>query len=93
MHGSLMVWEGSAGRLWLYLRYYLPQLYQRKRKTGPKQTFNLVGMIIVAARPRYGATFFGYLINAASWGLWPVVFPLPPPESTILILNADVRMG
>lgn len=50
-------------------------------------------MVIVAAGPGYGATFFGYLINAASRGLWPVVFSLPLPESTILMLHADVRLG
>ncbi|KAK0103174.1 hypothetical protein ONS95_014971 [Cadophora gregata] len=37
-------------------------------------TINFVGMVIVAAGPGYGATFFGYLINAASWGLWPVLY-------------------
>lgn len=31
-------------------------------------------MVIVAAGPNYGATFFGYLINAASWGFWPVLY-------------------
>jgi MFS transporter, ACS family, pantothenate transporter len=31
-------------------------------------------MVIVAAGPGYGATFFGYLINAASWGFWPVLY-------------------
>jgi ACS family pantothenate transporter-like MFS transporter len=30
-------------------------------------------MVIVASGASYGATFFGYLINAATWGLWPVV--------------------
>ncbi|KEF52947.1 uncharacterized protein A1O9_10853 [Exophiala aquamarina CBS 119918] len=35
---------------------------------------NFVGMIIVAAYPNYGAVFFGYLINAASWGFWPVLY-------------------
>lgn len=38
------------------------------------QIFNFVGMIIVASYPDYGATFFGYLINAASWGYWPVLY-------------------
>ncbi|KAH8600113.1 retrograde regulation protein 2 [Bisporella sp. PMI_857] len=37
-------------------------------------TINFVGMIIVVSYPGYGATFFGYLINAASWGLWPVMY-------------------
>jgi hypothetical protein len=37
------------------------------------QTCNFVGMVIVASGTSYGATFFGYLINAATWGLWPVV--------------------
>lgn len=31
-------------------------------------------MVIVASYPNYGATFFGYLINAASWGYWPVLY-------------------
>lgn len=31
-------------------------------------------MVIVAASPGYGATFFGYLINAASWGFWPILY-------------------
>lgn len=31
-------------------------------------------MVIVAVGPGYGATFFGYLINAASWGFWPVLY-------------------
>jgi ACS family pantothenate transporter-like MFS transporter len=31
-------------------------------------------MVIVATGPSYGATFFGYLINAASWGFWPVLY-------------------
>jgi len=35
---------------------------------------NFVGMVIVAAYPAYGAVFFGYLINAASWGFWPIVY-------------------
>lgn len=35
---------------------------------------NFVGMIIVVSDPGYGGTFFGYLINAASWGLWPVMY-------------------
>ena len=32
-------------------------------------------MVTVASGASYGATFFGYLINAATWGLWPVVNP------------------
>ncbi|KAF2815549.1 putative pantothenate transporter [Mytilinidion resinicola] len=35
---------------------------------------NFVGMVTVASQPGYGATFFGYLINAASWGFWPVLY-------------------
>lgn len=35
---------------------------------------NFVGMVIVASYPNYGAVFFGYLINAASWGFWPVLY-------------------
>ena len=37
---------------------------------------NFVGMVIVASYAGYGATFFGYLLNAATWGLWPVVSTL-----------------
>ncbi|EHY53887.1 hypothetical protein HRR81_001369 [Exophiala dermatitidis] len=40
----------------------------------PPALFNFVGMVIVAAYPGYGATFFGYMINAASWGYWPIVY-------------------
>ena len=35
---------------------------------------NFVGMVVVATYPTYGAVFFGYLINAASWGFWPVLY-------------------
>jgi MFS transporter, ACS family, pantothenate transporter len=38
------------------------------------QIFNFVGMVIVAVYPDYGVTFFGYMINAASWGYWPVLY-------------------
>ncbi|KAJ4263408.1 hypothetical protein NW762_006227 [Fusarium torreyae] len=37
-------------------------------------TINFVGMVIVASGASYGVTFFGYLINAASWGFWPVLY-------------------
>lgn len=37
------------------------------------QVVNFVGMIVVVSNASYGATFFGYMINAASWGMWPVV--------------------
>ncbi|KAL4799619.1 major facilitator superfamily domain-containing protein [Aspergillus venezuelensis] len=37
---------------------------------------NLVGMIILAVGPDYGATFLGYMLNAASWGYWPVLYAL-----------------
>lgn len=37
-------------------------------------TCNFVGMVTVASGASYGATFFGYLINAATWGLWPVLY-------------------
>ncbi|KAF2014042.1 putative allantoate permease [Aaosphaeria arxii CBS 175.79] len=36
--------------------------------------FNFIGMVVVVASPNFGATFFGYLINAASWGFWPVCY-------------------
>ncbi|KAL4969802.1 major facilitator superfamily domain-containing protein [Aspergillus stella-maris] len=35
---------------------------------------NLVGMIILAVGSNYGATFLGYMLNAASWGYWPVLY-------------------
>ncbi|RDW87083.1 putative Major facilitator superfamily transporter [Aspergillus mulundensis] len=35
---------------------------------------NLVGMVILAVGPNYGATFLGYMLNAASWGYWPVLY-------------------
>ena len=31
-------------------------------------------MVIVASYPSYGATFFGYMLNATSWGFWPVLY-------------------
>ena len=31
-------------------------------------------MIIVAIGPTYGVTFFGYMLNGASWGFWPVFY-------------------
>ncbi|KAF2644628.1 retrograde regulation protein 2 [Massarina eburnea CBS 473.64] len=37
-------------------------------------TLNFIGMVIVACYPNYGATFFGYLLNATSWGFWPVLY-------------------
>ncbi|KAJ9216640.1 hypothetical protein DTO166G4_1856 [Paecilomyces variotii] len=37
-------------------------------------TLNFIGMVIVAIGPNYGATFFGYMINGASWGYWPLLF-------------------
>ncbi|KAN0096657.1 putative allantoate permease [Hyaloscypha variabilis] len=37
-------------------------------------TCNFVGMVIIASGASYGATFFGYLINAATWGLWPLLY-------------------
>ncbi|KAF2788792.1 retrograde regulation protein 2 [Melanomma pulvis-pyrius CBS 109.77] len=49
-------------------------------------TFNFIGMVIVAAYPNYGATFFGYLINAASWGFWPVLYAW-----AIEIMHADME--
>ncbi|OAL47188.1 retrograde regulation protein 2 [Pyrenochaeta sp. DS3sAY3a] len=35
---------------------------------------NFIGMVLVAAYPNYGATFLGYLLNATSWGFWPVLY-------------------
>lgn len=37
-------------------------------------TLNFIGMVIVASYPNYGATFFGYMLNATSWGFWPVIY-------------------
>jgi ACS family pantothenate transporter-like MFS transporter len=53
---------------------------------------NFIGMVIVASYPDYGATFFGYLINAASWGYWPVLYvrPIPATISTLLSLPCYV---
>ncbi|KAL3297290.1 pantothenate transporter liz1 [Colletotrichum asianum] len=35
---------------------------------------NLIGMIMVAVGSTYALTFARYLINAASWGFWPVLY-------------------
>lgn len=35
---------------------------------------NFVGLIIVSIGPGFGATLFGYLLNGASWGFWPICF-------------------
>ncbi|KAH7084648.1 retrograde regulation protein 2 [Paraphoma chrysanthemicola] len=37
-------------------------------------TLNFIGMILVVTYPNYGATFLGYLLNATSWGFWPVLY-------------------
>ncbi|SPO01829.1 uncharacterized protein DNG_04502 [Cephalotrichum gorgonifer] len=37
-------------------------------------TFNFVGMVMVVAYGNYASTFAGYLMNAASWGFWPVLY-------------------
>ncbi|KAL4907731.1 hypothetical protein BDW74DRAFT_175511 [Aspergillus multicolor] len=37
-------------------------------------TINFIGMVILAVGPNYGATFLGYMLNAASWGYWPVLY-------------------
>jgi ACS family pantothenate transporter-like MFS transporter len=42
------------------------------------QIINLIGMIILAVGPNYGATFLGYMLNAASWGYWPVLYVCSP---------------
>lgn len=52
--------DGLGGRRWEVL--LIPGLV------------NLVGMIIVAIGPGFGATLFGYLLNGASWGFWPVLY-------------------
>jgi ACS family pantothenate transporter-like MFS transporter len=31
-------------------------------------------MILVVTYPNYGVTFLGYLLNATSWGFWPVLY-------------------
>lgn len=38
------------------------------------QVLNFIGMVLVASYPNYGATFLGYLLNATSWGFWPVLY-------------------
>lgn len=35
---------------------------------------NFIGMTIVLSYTSYGATFLGYMLNATSWGFWPVIF-------------------
>ncbi|EXF85949.1 pantothenate transporter liz1 [Colletotrichum fioriniae PJ7] len=37
-------------------------------------TINLIGMIMVAVESRSALTFVGYVLNAASWGFWPVIY-------------------
>ncbi|KXH64791.1 major facilitator superfamily transporter [Colletotrichum salicis] len=37
-------------------------------------TINHIGMIMVAVESSYALTFVGYVINAASWGFWPVLY-------------------
>lgn len=43
---------------------------------------NLVGLIIVSIGPGFGATLFGYLLNGASWGFWPICFVTSPASHT-----------
>ncbi|KAF2026297.1 putative pantothenate transporter [Setomelanomma holmii] len=35
---------------------------------------NFIGMILVVSYPNFGAIFLGYLLNATSWGFWPVLY-------------------
>jgi hypothetical protein len=49
-----------------------------------RQIINLIGMIILAVGPNYGATFLGYMLNAASWGYWPVLYVCNPNTYQIL---------
>lgn len=53
-----------------------------------KQTLNFIGMVVVAVGPNYGATFFGYMINGASWGYWPLLFVSPVFQSKLLQVDS-----
>jgi hypothetical protein len=56
------------------------------------KVLNFVGMVIVASYPSYGAVFFGFLINAASWGFWPVLYvSLSPVEVWAIVKRGQSR--
>jgi MFS transporter, ACS family, pantothenate transporter len=44
-------------------------------------------MVVVATYPNYGAVFFGFVINAASWGFWPVLYVCTPPSLSLTSIN------
>lgn len=52
------------------------------------KVLNFVGMVIVASYPSYGVVFFGYMINAASWGFWPVLYVSLFHQSTSYIAKS-----
>ena len=56
-------------------------------------TINFIGMVIVASGAGIAATFFGYVINAASWGLWPLVSTRPRYCYEGLTFSVDVCLG
>jgi ACS family pantothenate transporter-like MFS transporter len=75
--------DGLGGKRWQLLcvpavRRYWPSFCMREVveliETDNFQIINLIGMIILAVGPNYGATFLGYMLNAASWGYWPVLY-------------------
>ncbi|KAH8689109.1 putative pantothenate transporter [Talaromyces proteolyticus] len=60
---------------------------------------NLVGMIIVAVGPGFGATLFGYLLNGASWGFWPIQYAwaneicAKDPEERAIVIGVAQTFG
>ncbi|EED16168.1 allantoate permease, putative [Talaromyces stipitatus ATCC 10500] len=60
---------------------------------------NLVGLIIVSIGPGFGATLFGYLLNGASWGFWPICFAwtnevcASDPEERAIVIGVAQTMG
>lgn len=69
-----MAVDDTTGGKWKWLALFSWFKSQSANEIVSIQLFNFVGMVIVAAYPGYGATFFGYMINAASWGYWPIVY-------------------
>ncbi|PCG97769.1 Major facilitator superfamily domain, general substrate transporter [Penicillium occitanis (nom. inval.)] len=60
---------------------------------------NLVGLIIVSIGPGFAATLFGYLLNGASWGFWPICFAwtnevcASDPEERAIVIGVAQTMG
>lgn len=54
--------------------------------TSLVQVLNFVNMVLIASYPNYGATFLGYLLNATSWGFWPVLYAW-----TIKLMHKDME--